>query len=190
VVGPLCAHRTRHTPRKLDTFLILYLDLDFKRLRELGKEYPWPRPKGCPQCGGARLWGHGYVARYFDGLLEALWMKRYRCPDCGAVHTLRPSSHWRGFLAPWRLILVCLLGKLRGRRWLRRFSRQRQQYWWKGFAKQVARQRVQDRSVELLRQLWSQGIILSTHSLKYCEVHLLPQPPHRILAVTPAVESG
>lgn len=117
-------------------------------------------------------------------------MKRYRCVDCRAVHTLRPSSHWRGFWAPWRLILVSLRGKLRGRRWLSRFPRQRQQYWWKGFAKQAARQRVQDRSVALLRQLLSQGILLSTHSLKYCEVRRLPYPPHRILAVTPAVQSG
>jgi hypothetical protein len=130
------------------------------------------------------------VARYFDGQLEALWMKRYRCPDCAAVHTLRPSRHWRGFWAPWRLILVCLLSKLRGRGWLSRLPRQRQQYWWKGFAKQAARQRVQDCSVALLRQLASQGVILSSHSLKYREVRRLPYPPHRIFAVTPAVESG
>ena len=190
MAGPICTHRTRHTPRILDTFLILYSELDFKRLQELEKNYPWPRPKTCPQCGATRLWGHGYVARYFDGFTEALWMKRYRCPDCRAVHTLRPCSHWRGFWAPWRLILVSLLGKLRGRRWLSRFPRQRQQYWWKGFAKQAARKRVQDRSRKLLRQLLDQGVILSSHSLKYCEIRPLLYQPHRILAVTAAVESG
>jgi hypothetical protein len=117
-------------------------------------------------------------------------MKRYRCPGCGAVHTLRPSSHWRGFWAPWRVIVVCLLGKLRGRRWMSRFSRQRQQYWWKGFAKQAARERMQGRSVRVLRQLLAGGIILSTHSLKYCEVRQVAQAPYRILAVTAAVETG
>jgi hypothetical protein len=130
------------------------------------------------------------VLRYFDGFLEALWLKRYRCPACRAVHTLRPSSHWRGFWAPWRLILACLLGKLRGRRWMSRFSRQRQQYWWKGLAKQAARQRIQGRSERVLRQLLSCGIILATHSLKYCEVRRLGQAAHRILAVTPALEAG
>jgi len=117
-------------------------------------------------------------------------MKRYRCPDCRAVHTLRPSSHWRGFWAPWRLILVCLLGKLRGRRWLSRIPRQRQQYWWKGFAKQASRDRMRTASVAVLRRLLSQRIILSTHSLKYFEVRCLEHPPYRILAVTPAVEAG
>lgn len=156
----------------------------------MGKDYPWPRPRDCPRCRARRLWGHGYVARYFDGFAEPLWMKRYRCADCTAVHTLRPCSHWRGFWAPWRLILVSLLGKLRGRRWLRCIPRQRQQYWWKGFLKRVSRQRVQDRTVALVRRLLSQGTILSTHSLRYCEIRRLPYPPHRILAVTPAVESG
>ena len=117
-------------------------------------------------------------------------MKRYRCPDCRAVHTLRPSSHWRGFWAPWRLILVCLLGKLRGRHWSSRIPRQRQQYRWKGFGKQAARERIQLRSVGVLRRLLSDGIILSTHSLKYFEVRPLAHPPYRILAVTPALEAG
>jgi hypothetical protein len=130
------------------------------------------------------------VLRYFDGWAEALWMKRYRCPDCGAVHTLRPSSHWRGFWAPWRVIVVCLLGKLRGRRWMTRIPRQRQQYWWKGFAKQVARERVRIRSVAVFRHLLSHWIILSTHSLKYFEVRRLEHPPYRILAVTPAAGAG
>jgi len=117
-------------------------------------------------------------------------MKRYRCPDCHAVHTLRPSSHWRGFWAPWQLILGCLLAKLKGRRWSSRIPRQRQQYWWKGFGKQAARERMQVRSVAVLRHLVSQWIILSTHSLKYFEVRRLEHPPYRILAVTPSVGSG
>jgi len=43
--------------------LILHVRVDEKRLRENGKLYPWPRR--CPRCGG-RLWGHGYVPRYFE----------------------------------------------------------------------------------------------------------------------------
>jgi hypothetical protein len=47
-----------------------------------------------------------------------------------------------------------------------------------------------DRNLALLRQLLSGGIILATHSLKYCEIRRLPYPPHRILAVTPALGAG
>jgi hypothetical protein len=104
-------------------------------------------------------------------------MKRYRCPDCRAEHTLKPSSHWRGFWAPWLVIVVGLLGKLRRRKWMYRFSRQRQPYWWKGFAKQAAWERLQLRSVAVLRQLVHRWIIVSTHSLKYFEVRLLHPPP-------------
>jgi hypothetical protein len=86
--------------------------------------------------------------------------------------------------------MVCLLGKLNGRRWSSRIPRQRQQYWWKGFAKQAARERVRTRSRAVLRHLLANRIILSTHSLKYFEVPRLEHPPYRILAVKPALEAG
>ena len=55
------------------------------------------------------------------------------------MHTTRPQSHWRGFLAPWSVIVVSLLRKLKGGRWLSLISRQRQQYWWHGFSLQAYR---------------------------------------------------
>jgi len=42
------------------------------------------------------LWGHGYVERYFGELSERIPLKRWRCPDCCAVHTVRPDNYWRG----------------------------------------------------------------------------------------------
>jgi hypothetical protein len=42
----------------------------------------------------------------------------------------------------------------------------------------------------VLRHLLANRIILSTHSLKYCEVRRLEHPPNRILAVAPALEAG
>jgi hypothetical protein len=111
-------------------------------------------------------------------------MKRYRCLSCRGIHTTRPSSHWRGFWAPWRLIVVSLVRKLKKGRWLSGASRQRQQYWWKGFAKQAARERHQPRSLENLKALVHRWRILSTHSLEYCEIRPLGELPHRIFAVT------
>ena len=113
-------------------------------------------------------------------------MKRYRCPDCGAVHTVRPDTHWRGFWASRRLILICLVRKLKKDRWLQRLSRQRQQYWWKGFRKQAARYSgILDFS-EALRELVRHPVIVSTHSLQYTEMTSVLDPPYRIFAVTAA----
>jgi len=103
---------------------------------------------------------------------------------------MRPCSHWRGFWAPGEVILESLQSKLSGTPWLARLSRQRQQYWWRGFLQQASRGRLQAPGPRVLRQLLRQRIILATHSLKYLEVRPLEHPPHRIFAVTPALEAG
>jgi hypothetical protein len=46
--------------------LILFVEVCVKRLVELGRQYRWERPERCPKCGGVRVWGHGFVAAYFD----------------------------------------------------------------------------------------------------------------------------
>lgn len=160
--------------------LILYLSVDFKLLRTMQKEYRWPRPRRCPRCGGTRLWGHGYVDRFFEWEVEALAMKRWRCPDCGAVHTMRAATHWRGFWAPWPLIMSSLLAKASGVAWLASISRQRQQYWWRGY-------RLQSQVLGAPLGLWTlllSGRIVSTHSLTYREIRAVCGTTHRIFAVT------
>jgi transposase-like protein len=169
-----------------DTLLILHFPIDFKSLSENKKQYPWPKISRCPRCQGGRVWGHGYVNRFFDEAPEGLWMNRYRCPDCGAVHTVRPDTHWRGFWASWTLILICMVRKLKKDRWLQRVDRQRQQYWWKGFRQQATRYSgILDFS-EALRELVRRPIIVSTHSLEYSEMTPVLDPPYRIFAVTAA----
>ena len=114
----------------------------------------------CPRCLGLRLWGHGYVERYFDREPAPLWMKRWRCPDCKAVHTMRPQTHWRRFLAPWWLILVSLLQKLLLARRLSMAGRQRQQYWMRGYLKQ----RQAAGGLAGVWELHDAGLIVATHS--------------------------
>ena len=164
--------------------LIVYSSVDFKSLRSSGKEYRWPRPARCPRCGGVRLWGHGYVFRFFDGEADALAIKRWRCPDCGAVHTMRPDTHWRGFWAPWSAIFTTLLIKAAGGKWCTDFSRQRQQYWWRGYRIQS---RIRGAPIGLWQLLLS-GRIVATHSLSHREIRAVLCRPHRIFAVT--VPSG
>jgi len=76
------------------------------------------------------------VARYFDGEPGPLWLKRWRCPACGAVYTMRPHTHWRRFLAPWWLIMASLMQYLERGRPLSLSGRQRQQYWVRGWLEQ------------------------------------------------------
>ncbi len=107
-------------------------------------------------------------------------MKRWRCADCGAVHTMRPASHWRGFWATVALIVLSLRSKLCGSRWLVEVSRQRQQYWWRGYQ----RQSHFSGSPTSLSVLLAQKVIAATHSLKFRCIRPLPHDPYRIFAVT------
>jgi hypothetical protein len=109
-------------------------------------------------------------------------MKRWRCVDCGAVHTMRPASHWRGFWATIVVVMSSLRAKLDGRRWLAEVSRQRQQYWWHGFQ----RQRHVAGAPASLQDLVVQGVIVATHSMRFRRQQLLSHDPHRIFAVTAA----
>ena len=171
--------------------IIVYISIDFNKLEEKKKEYPWPRLGRCPSCKGTRVWGHGYVLRYFDGHEAGVWLKRYRCPECRAVHTVRPETHYRGFWASIARILDSLLEKATSNQWLKGSSRQRQQYWWRGFVKQASRKRnPQGDPLAVLFKLVSQGIILSTHSSKYFEIKPFRVGTYRIFAVTPPTEYG
>ncbi len=109
--------------------LVLHFPVDVKHLSEAGKTYGWPRPARCPGCGSSRLWGHGFVERYFEGFGLPLWVKRFRCPDCRAVHTLRPEAFMRALRYRAEIIVSALREKIAGKRWLRSVSRQTQQYW-------------------------------------------------------------
>lgn len=65
-----------------------------------GKKNCWPRPELCLRCHGRQLWGHGYVASYFDGFDQPLYLKRYRCPACGCVIKMKPAGYLKRFQAP------------------------------------------------------------------------------------------
>ena len=99
-------------PSTKGILLILPFEVNVKRLVEEGKDFPWPRPEQCPRCEGQRLWGHGYVQRYFEGWSERIWIKRYRCPDCRAVHTLRPERFYKGFYYSIWTILLSILNRV------------------------------------------------------------------------------
>jgi hypothetical protein len=144
--------------------LVLHVAVNVQRLVELGKIYPWPRPKRCLSCGSGRVWGHGYAQRYFEGYVYPLWVKRFRCPDCSCVYTMRPDLFYRRFRHPSATILASLVTRLREHRWLSCLPRQNQQYWYSGFRLQVIRfSNVPDTAV--LDTVLSYGLVPVSHSL-------------------------
>jgi len=176
---------SRLSPRNI--LLILYCEVDVKLLREIDKRYPWPRPQRSPCCGGVRLWRHGFAPRYVDEYPEQLLMLKYRCADCGAVHTMRPSAYDRRFRAQWLTIFIVLMIKLLTGRWSSEFSKERQRYWMKGFRLQASRCNNVVGIAEQLRALsrLTGHVILSTHSTRFHEIKPYRDPPHLTFRLTP-----
>ena len=102
-----------------------------------GREYPWPRPEDCPKCSSTRLWGHGYIAALFDGYNKALQLKRYRCPCCGCVICLRPSSHLSRLQVSTESIRTTLSIRIKTGRWPPGAGRQRAGHWLRSFKRRV-----------------------------------------------------
>ncbi len=127
------------------------------------------------------MWGHGYVPRYFDNYHVGLWMKRWRCADCFAVHTCRPQTYWRRFVTSIAAIVLALTGIFETEPNQSPLSRQSRQYWRRGF-------RIQSLVLGLpgstVQELLDGGIIAATHSLTDRAIRLWPQPPYPRLAST------
>jgi hypothetical protein len=163
--GGCLAHRT--------IFLVLHVAVDVQRLLELGKKYPWPRPGRCLSCKSSRIWGHGYVQRYFEGFLLPLWIRRLRCADCGTVYTLRPDRFYRGFRYPLLTILSSLMTKIADGWWLPSVPRQNQQYWFKGLRLQAQRLRnVPFPDTDTVGEIVSRCLIPVSHSLNCAMLRL------------------
>jgi hypothetical protein len=97
--------------------MIIYIRTLLKDIFRLGRKYPWPRPSECPVCGSHQVWGHGYVNAWFDEYDEALPLKRYRCPCCGCIIRMRPSSHISRFQASTQRIRSTLSIRIKTGRW-------------------------------------------------------------------------
>lgn len=113
--------------KKTKTILLFRTDLEI--IQEAGKNFFWKKPVNCPNCGISRLWGHGFVLRYFAGYASGIWMKRWRCAECHGVHTARPLQYSPGNQYPKRLQIKSLKAKLSGKTFLSEIPRQIQQHW-------------------------------------------------------------
>lgn len=120
-------------PPKGDKKTLLSCRINLEKLQALEKDFPWIHPKKCPACKSTRLWGHGYVLRFFYGFAFGLWMKRYRCPDCHRVHTVKPSQFGYRQSHPRNLIHRSVACKILGKPFLPILTHQLQQFWLKRF---------------------------------------------------------
>lgn len=155
-------------PAPKATLLLLHVDVCVKKIFKLEKQFPWPRPPNCPRCHG-RIWGHGFVAAYFDELgRQALFLRRYRCPDCRLTLRLRPLSHWPRFQASIATILSCLSHRLRYSGWSAGLSRQRQGHWLRSLIRQVRWHLGvgwKGDLLEGLKRLWRRGVVPVSRSI-------------------------
>lgn len=117
--------------------MVLFVAVNVKEVGRLGKAFPWPRPRRCPRCRG-RIWGHGFVLAYFEGVAEEVFLRRYRCPDCRSVYRLRPRSHWRRLQSSIETIRRCLEHRIKSGSWCRDGPRSRQGHWLRGLRIQSA----------------------------------------------------
>jgi len=109
--------------------VIWQIAVEIKKILQLGKNYPWPKPETCPRCGAKGVWGHGFVWAYFDEALDGLWLRRYRCPHCRCMIRLKPCGYFPRFQAFLKTVRSRLHDRLATGRWGPGLSKSRQRHW-------------------------------------------------------------
>lgn len=116
--------------------MIIYTNIILSKLAKLGKNFNWKKPESCPQCKN-KLWGHGFVNAYFNNFNKNLYLKRYRCPRCSIVITLRPLSHWSRFRYAIDDIYRGIKDRLKYLRWPPWLPRQVGGHWIRRFISKI-----------------------------------------------------
>jgi hypothetical protein len=103
-----------------------------------------------------------------------------------ASQTLSSHLYDRRFQVIWFTIFLSLVKKITVGRWLSGWSRQRQQYWWRGFKKHASRKQnfSDETALATLDTLVKTEHLLATHSLTHYERTPFGESPHRRFAVT------
>jgi len=109
--------------------MINYVSAKLNEILEKGRDYSWEKPSHCPRCNMFRLWGHGFVTKFYDNFAQALFLRRYRCPDCGCVILMKPYGYFRRFQAPIETIRHCISERIKTGRWPPGLAGPRQRHW-------------------------------------------------------------
>lgn len=111
--------------------MVIRVTIDLKLLEQEQKKFNWKRPL-CPNCY-SHVWGHGYIRCYFTVLKGHVFLKRYRCPHCGTVITMRPIGFWNRFQTAIEIIYKALAHRLSFGHWDVTIPRQRAGHWMRQF---------------------------------------------------------
>jgi hypothetical protein len=107
--------------------MIFSVKITIEELSKAGKGHKWKSCE-CPVCH-KKMWGHGYVLRYFSESLCGIFLKRYRCQHCRCVATTRPEGYWPRVRSSVLTIYRSLKSRLSSLRWPVGFARQRGGHW-------------------------------------------------------------
>ncbi|MBF0202499.1 MAG: hypothetical protein HQK66_14565 [Desulfamplus sp.] len=130
--------------------MILFINVVLKEIFEQGRNFSWAKPEKCPGCGRWKIWGHGFVQALFDGFSRTLWLKRYRCPDCKCVITMRPTSHFSRFQSSRETIRSALEHRLNHGKWPPNMTPARMRHWLRNLKLQVKAH---------LTDVWKSGLL-------------------------------
>ena len=162
--GPLRTRKNNDT-----TPMILSVPVSLNEILEKGY-FSWPRPLSCGECGGSRLWGHGFVSAFFDEIDNPVWLKLYLCPDCNCVHRLRPTGYFKRFQTTVETIRSSIATRLETGRWPSGVSRCRAGHWLRALKQKTAAYLGQDwlgaRLIEAFDLLVCMGKIPVSRSFK------------------------
>ena len=132
--------------------MIQFAVVILKEIFDQGRNFSWDRPPKCPKCDSVKVWGHGFVSAYFDCFDTPLLLKRYRCPDCGCVITMRPASHFSGFQSSIATIRSALQHRINRGNWPPGLAPARMRYWLRNLKRQIRAH---------LPQSWKSGLMVS-----------------------------
>ncbi len=108
--------------------MTLPTNLKLTEIEASGKQFEWIRPAMCSRCE-SKVWGHGYVQRFFNQIKDFIFLKRWRCPVCKIVITCRPIEYWRRYQESIDLIFEALKYRTKNLTWPPSTTRQRGGHW-------------------------------------------------------------
>lgn len=164
-----------------DGVMIIFVRAHLKEIFDQERKYAWPRPERCPLCGMCKVWGHGFVLAYFDGIGGGVYLRRYRCPECRCVLRLRPIGFFARIQASIETIRESLWQRLHKGRWPRGSSGSRRRHWLKALTRNAVAflgNAWNNALMEAFDRLISLGVIPVSRAIKGATGIVL-EPPYR-----------
>ena len=134
--------------------MLIFIEATVEQLKQEGRNFNWNRPS-CT-CGCEKVWGHGFVSRILNDC--HIEVKRFRCPECGRVFTLRPDGFYPRTQSCILSVFLALLAMLTSGRWPPPSRRQRRRHWMRRFERFAAGHFPAEDLISLLKRLYERSV--------------------------------